>query len=68
MLTALSGGGNLVLLLHQHCGLLFSTRLPPRPWCRGLDEEAGSAAVLAALWRTSQGLQNPSRHARENGS
>ena len=32
---------------------------PPRPLCRGLDEKAGGAGVLAALWRTSQGVQKP---------
>ena len=32
---------------------------PPRPLCRGLDEKASGAGVLAALWRTSQGVQKP---------
>ena len=32
---------------------------PPRPPHRGLDEKASGAGVLAALRRTSQGMQKP---------
>ena len=62
------GAGNLVLLLHPCCGLLFSTWLPPDLCVEVLDEKAGGADVLAC-WPLCGGpvrvCKNPGRHAGE---
>ena len=59
MQVALSAGGQLGVVVAPLMQTALLHMAPPRPQCRGLDEKAGVTGMLAALWRTSWGIQKP---------